>query len=452
MLGTVLLMNEAAPSRRTKAPLSETLWKSGSASILSEEAPGAATDSSRKSAEATEDGSRPDATEVVPHWWRETCTKEPYDQGEALCYVGATVVLRIELARSPCGALLDTGASRSFISPKTVERLELKVRRLPEEYRFTVATGAQLRIDRVVTGLTIRRYKSHAKTKAKARITSLVRQAADDTNDLRTPLHGLHLILALPEACSAVPLRLSDEWQGALCCALIGSQPTSSGCRNPLASTASVAAESDEESPWPMAKLEHTLFDEWINSTEAQHTLFDEWINSTEAQDIPCEVAQVLHEYRAVFPDTLPKGLPPKRPHDHHIILAPGKLPERSAIYRITPDQLTFHKQEITKLSDSGWIGPTYSPMCSPTIMVDKRDDGSGERKMRMVVNHQALNALTIAPDFPPPPIQTILELLGGAKYFSTLDLEADSIKYVWLRKTGGRRLSGPFSDYSSTA
>ena len=91
----------------------------------------------------------------------------------------------------------------------------------------------------------------------------------------------------------------------------------------------------------------------------------------------------------------------------------------------MTPDQLTFHKQEIAKLSDNGWIGPTYSPICSPTIMVDKRDDGFGERKMRMVFNHQALNALTIAPDFSLPPIQTILEVLGGAKYFSTLDLEA---------------------------
>ncbi|CDJ67784.1 OSJNBa0042D13.18 protein, related [Eimeria necatrix] len=91
----------------------------------------------------------------------------------------------------------------------------------------------------------------------------------------------------------------------------------------------------------------------------------------------------------------------------------------------MTPDQLTFHRQEIAKLSEYGWIGPTYSPICSPTIMVDKRDDGSGERKMRMVVNYQALNALTIAPDFPRPPIQTILELLGGAKYFSTLDLKA---------------------------
>ncbi|CDJ64945.1 hypothetical protein ENH_00085700 [Eimeria necatrix] len=156
-----------------------------------------------------------------------------------------------------------------------------------------------------------------------------------------------------------------------------------------------------------------------------EHTLFDEWITSPEAQDTSCEVAHVLHEYRAVFPDTLPKGLPPKRAHDHHILLVPGKLPAKSAVYRMTPDQLTFHKQETAKLSDNGWIGPTYSPTCSPTIMVDKRDDGSGERKMRMVVNYQALNALAIAPDFPLPPIQTILEMLGGAKYFSTLDLEA---------------------------
>lgn len=57
--------------------------------------------------------------------------------------------------------------------------------------------------------------------------------------------------------------------------------------------------------------------------------------------------------------------------------------------------------------------------------MVDKHADGSGERKMRMVVNYQALNALTIAPEFPMPTVQTILGMLGGAKYFSTLDPEA---------------------------
>ncbi|CDJ50704.1 OSJNBa0039K24.13 protein, related [Eimeria brunetti] len=91
----------------------------------------------------------------------------------------------------------------------------------------------------------------------------------------------------------------------------------------------------------------------------------------------------------------------------------------------MTPQQLQFHKQEIAKLLANGWIGPTYSPICARTIMVDNRSDGTGERKMRMVVNYRELNALTIAPDFPLPPIQTILEMLGGAQYFSTLDLES---------------------------
>ncbi|CDJ65856.1 hypothetical protein ENH_00011300, partial [Eimeria necatrix] len=438
MLGIVLLTNEWGNQLLNTAegtdtsnghaegtqPLSETRWESESSSILSEEAPGATTASSRKSAEAREDSYRPDSTELAPHWWRETCMREPCDQGGALRYAGATAVLRVELAGSLCETFLDTGASRSFIRPKTVERLQLKVQRLPEEHKFTVATGEQLRIDRVMTGLTLwfrharfsrdflvgavpydlflgldwltkhkvawyfqsdklqtyvndqwcelpvvgtgeaklqgnnptvvhprtpaeqayeilakqvagmsteeaaiflrpphKRHKTHAKTKAKARIKSLIRQAAADTKSLRAPLR----------------------------------------------------AEGEEESPWPVAKLEHTPFDEWINSTEAQA--------------IPCEIIEVLQEYRAVFSDTLPKGLPPKRPHDHHILLVPGKLPSKSAIYRMTPDQLTFHKQEIAKLLDSGRIGPTYSPICSPTIMVDKLDNGSGERKMRMVVN-----------------------------------------------------------------
>ncbi|CDJ63124.1 hypothetical protein ENH_00035710 [Eimeria necatrix] len=122
-------------------PLWKTQLESGSASIPCKEAPGATMASSRKSAEATEDGYRSDATELAPHWWQETCAKEPQDTGGALCYVAAMAVLRNELAGSPCEALLETGASRSFISPKTVERLQLKVRRLPEEHRLTEATG-----------------------------------------------------------------------------------------------------------------------------------------------------------------------------------------------------------------------------------------------------------------------------------------------------------------------
>ena len=42
-----------------------------------------------------------------------------------------------------------------------------------------------------------------------------------------------------------------------------------------------------------------------------------------------------------------------------------------------------------------------------------------------MVVNYQELNKLTIAPDFPMPSVQLLLEMLGGARHFPNLDIEA---------------------------
>ncbi|CDJ41986.1 hypothetical protein, conserved [Eimeria tenella] len=86
LLSTAERTNTSNGHAEGTQPLSETRWESGSAPILSGEAPEATTDSSRKPAEATEDGCRSDATEIVPHWWRETCTKESFDQGSiVLC-------------------------------------------------------------------------------------------------------------------------------------------------------------------------------------------------------------------------------------------------------------------------------------------------------------------------------------------------------------------------------
>ncbi|CDJ48360.1 OSJNBa0079C19.6 protein, related [Eimeria brunetti] len=422
-----------------------------------------------------------DTSAEEQQWWSEHRAQEDTTSNGTLCSVGMTAMLRVEVAGSQCEALLDTGASRSFISPGAVERLQLKVRRLPEECVFTVANGAQLRIDHVVKGLTmwcgatrlagdflvgpvpydlvvgldwltnhrvawyfqpdkLRTYVNgqwcdlpvvrandvkqrkgstqgmRQRTPAEQAYDILAKQVADMTREEATalllpPSKRLYAILVLPAMESNVALRLVEERQGALCCAMVEASspnPQQQCVKAPLPP----ALPHDEEiSPWSTAKLEYSQFDTWLTSPEAQAT--------------PRAILDVLCAHRAVFPDKLLTGLPPKRPHDHRILLVPGKLPTKSAIYRMTPEQLQFHKQDIAKLSANGWIGPTYSPICAPTIIVDKRSDGTGERKMRIVVNYQELNALTIAPDLPLPAIQTILEMLGGAQYFSTLDLEA---------------------------
>ncbi|CDJ66527.1 hypothetical protein, conserved [Eimeria necatrix] len=200
-------------------PPPETWFESGAVPMRSEEAPCEKTDSNGKFAEATEEDCRPEAIETMPHWWRETSAKESCNQGGALRYVGATAVLRVELAGSSCEALLEIGASRSFISPKTVERLQLRSDKLrtymndqwcelpvvrtgketlqgdshivappktsaEQAYDILAKQLADMSAEEAAIFLRPppKRYKSHAKTKAKARITSLVRQAAADAD------------------------------------------------------------------------------------------------------------------------------------------------------------------------------------------------------------------------------------------------------------------------------
>lgn len=58
-----------------------------------------------------------------------------------------------------------------------------------------------------------------------------------------------------------------------------------------------------------------------------------------------------------------------------------------------------------------------------PDTGVPKKTDASGERKLRIVVDFKKLNDLTIGDSFTLPNITDILDQLGSAKYFSTLDL-----------------------------
>lgn len=52
-----------------------------------------------------------------------------------------------------------------------------------------------------------------------------------------------------------------------------------------------------------------------------------------------------------------------------------------------------------------------------------KKKDNSGKRKWRIVIDYRKLNEVTINDKFPIPNIENILDKLGKAQYFTTLDL-----------------------------
>ena len=77
--------------------------------------------------------------------------------------------------------------------------------------------------------------------------------------------------------------------------------------------------------------------------------------------------------------------------------------------------------RQIGKLIEQDIIEPSVSEYNSPLLLVPKKS--TDEKKWRLVVDYRQLNKKLLADKFPLPRIDDILDQLGRAKFFSTLDL-----------------------------
>ena len=72
----------------------------------------------------------------------------------------------------------------------------------------------------------------------------------------------------------------------------------------------------------------------------------------------------------------------------------------------------------IEEMLSQGVVKHSQSPWASPVVLVNKKDGG-----LRFCVNYRQLNRVTKSDVFPLPRIDDKLDLLSGAKYFTTRDL-----------------------------
>ena len=152
----------------------------------------------------------------------------------------------------------------------------------------------------------------------------------------------------------------------------------------------------------------------------------------------------LLEQYAELFPEQLPKGRPPKRAVEFEINTEEGAVPPNKPPYRLSPKEHDELQAQIDDLLAQGHIRPSTSPYGAPVLFVPKKDG-----RWRMCVDYRALNRQTIRDRYPLPRIDDLLDRLGQARHFTTLDLASGyhqiAVKEDDIPKTAFRTQRGQF-------
>ena len=101
-----------------------------------------------------------------------------------------------------------------------------------------------------------------------------------------------------------------------------------------------------------------------------------------------------------------------------HSIDTGDQLPVKQQPYRTPVVYREKIEKMVSDMQEQGVVKPSNSPWASPIVLVPKKD-GS----LRFCVDFRRLNAITRKDVYPLPRVEDILDTLGEAKYFTSLDL-----------------------------
>lgn len=133
------------------------------------------------------------------------------------------------------------------------------------------------------------------------------------------------------------------------------------------------------------------------------------------------EISKLCYQYRDIF---YCEHLPLTFTHAvKHELRVTDDKPIFVRNYRQPPKQREEIKKEVDKLLKQGIIRESISPWSCPVHIIPKKPDASGKVKWRLVIDYRRLNERTVEDKYPLPNICDILDKLGRAQYFTTLDL-----------------------------
>nr|XP_024655059.1 uncharacterized protein LOC112430808 [Maylandia zebra] len=102
---------------------------------------------------------------------------------------------------------------------------------------------------------------------------------------------------------------------------------------------------------------------------------------------------------------------------EHHFVTQPG-VTVRSRPYRLPEHKRKIVQRELAEMLRMGVIEESHSAWCSPIVLVAKKD-GS----IRFCVDYRRVNEVSRFDAYPMPRVDELLDRLGTARFFTTLDL-----------------------------
>ena len=132
------------------------------------------------------------------------------------------------------------------------------------------------------------------------------------------------------------------------------------------------------------------------------------------------EQTEKLHQFLAEHHEVFSLDPNERGETDWHTMqIDTGEAAPRKQLVRRMPFAVRAEvAKQLREMQAAGVVQPSSSPWASPVVMVRKRDG-----TLRFCVDYRELNSVTKADTFPLPRIDDLLDQLGAASYFSTLDL-----------------------------
>ncbi|GBG77353.1 hypothetical protein CBR_g23685 [Chara braunii] len=315
---------------------------------------------------------------------------------------GQLILLDAEIFRSRVGALVDSGATRSYISKKALQklRLGLKVQKLTDPIVSILADNRTMVVEDYVEGV-----QTYFRLEKDGKVEKV-----------------LHSLTLLVEDSLPFDIVLGMDWGEAAGATLHLKEHE---CRLHSAAGEAKAARlfhvSGVENSLAHCCLSAPAFARLVKKEHLEEQVFVAYVRPItepkEEKPVDPAIAKLLEEFKDLTEP--PTGTVP-RPIQHRIEIEPGSRTPKGVVYRMSPQELEELRKQLDELLEKGWIRPSSSPFGAPVLFVPKK-----EGELRMCIDYRGLNAITVKNVEPLPRIDDLLDRVQRAKYFSKIDLKS---------------------------